>query len=310
MSIRGKHFLWLGDFTSEELELILKKAKELKLRYYAGEKIIPILKGKTLVMIFQKPSTRTRISFEVAMKQLGGFTISLNWYEMQLGRGETVADTARTLSRYADGIVARVYNHKDLEEMAKHSNVPVINGLSDSFHPVQAISDMFTILEKKGRLQELKLVFLGDGGNNVAQSLLIASTKLGLNITIASPVKYRPRQEVIKIAEEAAQESGAEIVFEEDPEKAVENADIIYTDVWVSMGQEKEAKGRVKDLSKYQVNVSLVKKAKKDVIFMHCLPAHRGQEVTDEVIDGPWSIVWDQAENRLHVQKAILSLLL
>jgi len=169
---------------------------------------------------------------------------------------------------------------------------------------------MFTILEKKGRLQGLKLVFLGDGGNNVAQSLLIASTKLGLNITIASPVKYRPRQEVIKIAEEAAQESGAEIVFEEDPEKAVENADIIYTDVWVSMGQEKEAKGRVKDLSKYQVNVSLVKKAKKDVIFMHCLPAHRGQEVTDEVIDGPWSIVWDQAENRLHVQKAILSLLL
>ncbi|RLG76581.1 MAG: ornithine carbamoyltransferase [Thermoprotei archaeon] len=310
LSIRGKHFLWLGEFTSEELELILKKAKELKLRYYAGEKIIPILKGKTLVMIFQKPSTRTRISFEVAMKQLGGFTISLNWYEMQLRRGETVADTARTLSRYADGIVARVYNHKDLEEMAKHSNVPVINGLSDLFHPVQAISDMFTILEKKGRLQGLKLVFLGDGGNNVAQSLLIASTKLGLNITIASPVKYRPRQEVIKIAEEAAQESGAEIVFEEDPEKAVENADIIYTDVWVSMGQEKEAKGRVKDLSKYQVNVSLVKKAKKDVIFMHCLPAHRGQEVTDEVIDGPWSIVWDQAENRLHVQKAILSLLL
>ena len=310
LNLKGRHFLWLGDFTREELELFLKKAAEFKTKYYSGERIIPLLKGKTLAMIFQKPSTRTRVSFDVAMKQLGGFTISLNWYEMQLGRGETIADTARTLSRYVDGIVARVYEHKDLEEMARYSKVPVINGLSNSFHPVQALSDMFTILEKKGRLKGLKLVFVGDGGNNVAQSLLLASTKFGVHITIASPKKYRPDPKVLKVAYEEAEKSGSEIVFEEDPEKAVEKADIVYTDVWVSMGQEKEAEERIRELSKYQVNVKLIKKAKPDVIFMHCLPAHRGQEVTDEVIDGPWSVVWDQAENRLHVQKAILALLL
>ena len=189
MNLKGRDFLWLGDYTKEELEFILKVTAQLKERYYAGERIIPVLKGKTLALIFQKPSTRTRVSFEVAMKQLGGFTITLNWNELQLGRGETIADTARVMSRYVDGIMARVYSHNDLVELAKYSIVPVINGLSDSFHPVQALSDMFTILEKKGKLKGVKLVFLGDGGNNVAQSLLIASAKLGVNITISSPPK-------------------------------------------------------------------------------------------------------------------------
>lgn len=310
MNLRGRDFLWLGDYTSKELEFIIKTTMNFKIRYYAGERIIPILQGKTLALIFQKPSTRTRISFETAMKQLGGFTITLNWNELQLGRGETIADTARVLSRYVDGIMARVYAHDDLVELADHSEVPVINGLSDSFHPVQAISDMFTIYEKKGKLKGIKLVFLGDGGNNVAQSLLIASAKLGVNITIASPKKYRPSLKVLNKAYEAASESGALIEFEEDPFDAVKNADVIYTDVWVSMGQEKEYGERIKELSIYKVNSELMSKAKRDAIFMHCLPAHRGQEVTDDVIDGPRSVVWDQAENRMHTQKALLALLL
>jgi len=310
MNLKGRDFLWLGDYSKEELEFILKVTAQLKERYYAGERIIPVLKGKTLALIFQKPSTRTRVSFEVAMKQLGGFTITLNWNELQLGRGETIADTARVMSRYVDGIMARVYSHDDLVELAKYSTVPVINGLSDSFHPVQALSDMFTILEKKGKLRGIKLVFLGDGGNNVAQSLLIASAKLGVNITISSPSKYRPSKEVLEVAEEAAKHSGSQIDFIEDPHEAVKEADVIYTDVWVSMGQEKEKETRIKELSKYQVNIELMKHARKDAIFMHCLPAHRGQEVTDDVIDGPWSVVWDQAENRMHTQKALLALLL
>ncbi len=310
MNLKGRDFLWLGDYSKEELEFILKVTAQLKERYYAGERIVPVLKGKTLALIFQKPSTRTRVSFEVAMKQLGGFTITLNWNELQLGRGETIADTARVMSRYVDGIMARVYSHNDLVELAKYSTVPVINGLSDSFHPVQALSDMFTIFEKKGRLKGIKLVFLGDGGNNVAQSLLVASAKLGVNITVSSPPKYRPSKEVLEVAEEAAKHSGSQIDFIEDPYEAVEDADVIYTDVWVSMGQEKERETRIKELSKYQVNTKLMKHAKKDAIFMHCLPAHRGQEVTDDVIDGPWSVVWDQAENRMHTQKALLALLL
>ncbi len=310
MNLRGRDFLWLGDFSKEELEFIFKVTAQFKERYYSGERIIPVLKGKILALIFQKPSTRTRVSFEAAMKQLGGFTITLNWNELQLGRGETIADTARVLSRYVDGIMARVYSHNDLVELAKYSSVPVINGLSDSFHPVQALSDMYTILEKKGKLKGIKLVFLGDGGNNVAQSLLIASAKLGVNITISSPQKYRPSKSVLEVAEEEAKHSGAQIDFVEDPYEAVKGADVIYTDVWVSMGQEREREERIRELSKYQVNRELMRHAKSDAIFMHCLPAHRGLEVTDDVIDGPQSIVWDQAENRMHAQKALLALLL
>jgi len=308
-SLKGRDLLTLQDYTREEIMFILETAKMLKQRYYSGERVIPILKGKTLAMIFQKPSTRTRVSFEVAMLQLGGFVLYLSWNELQLGRGETIADTARVLSRYVDGIMARVYKQSDLEELAKYADIPIINGLSDLYHPCQALGDMLTIWEKKGRLKDLKIAWVGDG-NNVANSLIIISTKLGLDIAVATPKGYEPPKHVIEWAYENARASGSKIVLTNDPSEAVKDADVIYTDVWVSMGQEKEREIRLKVFRPYQVNKELIKKAKENVIFMHCLPAHRGEEVTDEVIDGPWSVVWDQAENRLHAQKAILSLLL
>jgi len=261
-------------------------------------------------MIFQKPSTRTRVSFEVAMSDLGGRALYLRWDDLQLGRGETVADTARVLSRYVDGIMARVFSHKDLEELAKYADIPVINGLSDLTHPCQILADLLTILEKKAVLKGLKLAFVGDG-NNVCNSLLIGCTKMGMNISVATPKKYRPKEEIIQWAMENAQESGSKVEILESPEEAVKDADVIYTDVFVSMGEEKVAKEKLQAFQGYQVNRELVKHAKKDYIFMHCLPAHRGQEVTDEVIDDPvHSVVWDQAENRLHAQKAVLALLL
>jgi len=309
LRLRGRDLLSLKDFTREELMYIIETAKMLKERFYAGERIIPVLKGKTLAMIFEKPSTRTRVSFEVAMYQLGGYALYLSRSELQLGRGETIADTARVLSRYVDGIMARVYKHKDLEELAKYASIPVINGLSDMYHPCQALGDMLTILEKKGKLSGLKVAWVGDG-NNVAHSLILASTILGLDIWVATPKGYEPKSEVVKIAEEFASKSGSNIQLTNDPIEAVKGADVIYTDVWISMGQEAEAEARLKAFKNFQVNSELVKYAKQDYIFMHCLPAHRGQEVTDEVIDGPNSVVWDQAENRLHIQKAILSLLL
>ncbi len=309
-SLKGKDLLWLVDYTTEEIWAILETTKMFKQRFYFGERIIPVLDGKVLAMIFQKPSTRTRVSFEVAMYQLGGYAMYLGWNELQLGRGETIADTARVLSRYVDGIMARVYSQNDIVELAKYADVPVINGLSDLVHPVQALSDMFTIWEKKGRLSGLKLAFVGDGSDNVLHSLLLASAKLGVNISIGSPKELRPNKEILKYAEEAAESSGSIIEFYEDPYEAVRGADVVYTDVWVSMGQEKERERKVKLLEPYRVTVDLMKHAKKDALFMHCLPAHRGEEVVDEVIDGPWSVVWDQAENRLHTQKAILALLL
>ena len=309
-SLKGKDLLWLVDYKPEELWSILDTARIFKERFYAGERVIPVLQGKVLAMIFQKPSTRTRISFEVAMLQLGGHALYLGWRDLQLGRGETIADTARVLSRYVDGIMARVFAQETIVELAKHADVPVINGLSDLVHPVQAISDMFTIWEKKGRLQGLKLAFVGDGSDNVLHSLLLASAKLGVNIAVASPKELRPNKEILRVAEEDAEFSGATIEFYEDPYEAVRGADIVYTDVWVSMGQEEEREKKVKMLEPYRVTVDLMKHAARDAIFMHCLPAHRGEEVVNEVIDGPWSVVWDQAENRLHVQKAILALLL
>ncbi len=308
-SLKGRDLLTLQDYTREEIMFILETAKMLKQRYYSGERVIPILKGKTLAMIFQKPSTRTRVSFEVAMLQLGGFVLYLSWNELQLGRGETIADTARVLSRYVDSVMARVYKQSDLEELAKYADIPIINGLSDLYHPCQALGDMLTIWEKKGRLKDLKIAWVGDG-NNVANSLIIISTKLGLDIAVATPKGYEPPKHVIEWAYENARESGSKITLTNDPSEAVKDADVIYTDVWVSMGQEKEKEIRLRVFRPYQVNKELIKKAKENVIFMHCLPAHRGEEVTDEVIDGPWSVVWDQAENRLHAQKAILSLLL
>ncbi|MEM0454153.1 MAG: ornithine carbamoyltransferase [Sulfolobales archaeon] len=308
--LRCKDLLSITDLSREELTYLLETSKLFKSRYYAGERVIKVLIGKSLAMIFQKPSTRTRVSFEVAMHELGGYALYLNWNDLQLGRGETVADTARVLSRYVDGIVARVLRHSDLVELAKYSSVPVINALSDLEHPCQTLADLLTIWEKKGRLEGIKVAFLGDGTDNVLNSLLLASAKLGMHISIATPLGYDPKRDVLKVAEEDAAKYGSVIEVVRDPEMAVRGADVIYTDVWVSMGQESERAKRVTELSRYKVTVDLVKLAKEDVIFMHCLPAKRGEEVVDEVIDGNWSVVWDQAENRLHTQKAVLALLL
>ena len=308
VSLAGRDVLCLQDFTREELETILKTAEMMKIWNKIG-KPHRVLEGKTLAMIFQKPSTRTRISFEVGIYQLGGYGLYLNAQDLQLRRGETIADTARVLSRYVDGIMARVYAHKDVEDLAKYASVPVINGLSDFSHPCQALADYQTILEKKGRIQGLKVVYVGDG-NNVAHSLMIAGTKLGANVVVATPEGYEPDERVIKWAEQNAAESRGSFELLHDPVKAVKDADVIYTDVWASMGQEAEAEERRKIFKPFQVNKDLVKHAKPDYIFMHCLPAHRGEEVTDDVIDSPNSVVFDQAENRLHAQKAVMALVM
>ncbi len=308
--MKGRHLLTLEDYTGEEIRHLIETGLLLKRRYYTGERVIPVLKGRTIAMVFEKHSTRTRVSFSVAATQLGAESLYLGWNELQLGRGETVADTVRVLSRYVNAIIARVKKHDTLEEMAKYSRVPVINGLSDLAHPVQALGDYMTILEKKGRLNGVKLAFVGDGSDNVLHSLLLAGAKLGVNIVVASPGELSPNPRILKAAEEAAAETGAVIEFTEDPVKAVRGADIVYTDVWVSMGQEAEAEKRISMLRPYQVNIDLMREAGPQALFMHCLPAMRGMEVTDEVMDGPQSIVWDQAENRLHAQKAVLSLLI
>ena len=305
-SLKGKHCLTLTEFSKEELLFIIDTAFQLKQRYLAGERVIPMLYGRHLAMIFEKPSTRTRVSFETAMKELGGSAIYLSASEIQLARGETIEDTARVLSRYVDGIMARVFEHWKVERLAQYSRVPVINGLSDLHHPCQALSDVFTVMEKKGRdIGRLKIVFVGDGGDNVLHSLMLAIGILGGKIVVSSPPGYDPHPSVVKLFNEYA--SGT-YEMERDPYKAVENADVVYTDVWVSMGQEKEREKRVRDLQSYRVTVDLMKRAKQDAIFMHCLPAKRGEEVVDEVIDGKWSVVWDQAENRKHAQKALLAL--
>jgi ornithine carbamoyltransferase len=307
--LKGKHLLWLVDFSTEEIQHMISLGLELKRRYYMGEREIPVLKGRSIALIFEKPSTRTRVSLEVGIRQLGGNPLYLSWAELQLGRGETIADTARVLSRYVDAIVARVKRHETLVELSRHSRVPVINGLSDKTHPLQALGDMMTIYEKKGRLKGVKLVFVGDGSDNVLNSLIIAGAKLGLHITVSSPPQLRPDPEVLSHAMRASEHTGALIEFIDDPLEAVRGADIVYTDVWVSMGQEEVADRKRELLKPYQVNEKLMERAGSGALFMHCLPAVRGEEVTDGVIDGPSSIVWDQAENRLHVQKAVLSLI-
>jgi len=307
---RGRDLLSIADLTPEELRFVINLSLDFKRRFYSGERVIPLLQGKVLGLVFQKHSTRTRVSLETAMAQLGGRSLYLSWNELQLGRGEPIKDTARVLERYIDGVAARVYRHKDLVEFAEYARIPIINALSDLEHPLQAIADMMTILEKKGRIEGLKIAFLGDGSDNVLHSLLLASSMLGARIYIATAPGYDPNSEILKRAEEEASRSGAEIKIVRDPIEAVEDADVVYTDVWVSMGQEAEREKRLRDLSKYQVNAGLVKHAKKDYIFMHCLPAHRGEEVTEDVIESPNSVVWDEAENRLHSAKAVLSLLL
>lgn len=307
LNLKRRHFLCLKDFTREELEEIIFQAEKLKVDHYAG-KDEKFLAGKTILVLFEKPSTRTRISFVAAINQLGGFPEVEQTSNMQLIRGETIQDTAKVLGRYVDAIVARVYAHKTLEELAEYSGVPVINALSDFSHPCQALGDFLTIKEKKGTLKGVKLAYLGDG-NNVANSLLIGGSILGLDVAIASPNGYEPMKEVVDIAMNFAKRSGSKILITNDPSEAVKDADVLYTDVWASMGQEAEHDKRVAIFKPYQLNSDIVNKAKEDVIVMHCLPAHRGEEITDEVLDGPHSVVFDQAENRLHIQKAILSLL-
>ncbi|HID80437.1 MAG TPA: ornithine carbamoyltransferase [Ignisphaera sp.] len=309
-TLRGRDLISIADLSPEELRALIDLSFDFKRRYYLGERSIPLLSGKILGMIFEKHSTRTRVSLQVAMLQLGGVALYFSAQELQLGRGEPIKDTARVLDRYLDGIAARVYSHKSLIELAEYAKVPVINALSDLEHPLQALADVMTIIEKKGDISKLKIAFLGDGADNVLHSLMLAIAKLGGKLYIATAPGYDPRPEILRLAEEDARKSNAQIIITRDPIEAVRDADVIYTDVWVSMGQEAERERRLRDLSPYQVNAELVKYAKKDYIFMHCLPARRGEEVTEDVIESANSVVWDQAENRLHTAKAVLAVLL
>ncbi len=297
-------FLTLADLTSEQMQHILDLAVRIKGAWKAGEST-PYLKGKILGMIFQKPSLRTRVSFDVAMLQLGGNGLYLSPNEIQLGKRESVADVARVMARYVDVVMARVFGHADIVELAQYASVPVINGLSDYAHPCQGMADFLTILEHKGGFKGKKLVYLGDG-NNVSTSLLFGATLLGMDFTIATPKGYELHPAVWHIGEHLALESGATIVATNDPMTAVVDADVIYTDAWASMGQEAEAAQRRKVFPPYRVDTGKLVDAKDDVIVMHCLPAHRGEEITDAVADGPHSALFDQAENRLHAQKAVL----
>lgn len=308
VNMRGRHLVSLHDLTAEEVRQVLATGHLMKLRWKAGETYAP-LRGKTLGMIFQKSSTRTRISFEVGMFQLGGHALFLSANDLQLKRGETIADTARVLSRYVQGIMIRAYDHQDVVDLAIHSSVPVINGLSDHLHPCQALADLMTLEEKFGRLAGLQLVYVGDG-NNVAHSLLYGCAKTGVNIAVASPPGYTPDPGVVERARADAEATGAKIEVVTDPREVLPRAHAIYTDVWVSMGQDAERERRLRDLQPYQVNAALMAGARPDAIFLHCLPAHRGEEVTDDVIDSKRSAVLDEAENRLHVQKAVLALVM
>ena len=299
-----KHLLTLADYSQDEILQILSLGSKLKIQTRLQ---LPhhYLKEKTLAMIFAKSSTRTRVSFEVGMFQLGGHALNLSTSDIQLGRGETIADTARTLSRMVDGIMIRTFDQADLEGLAEYGSVPVINGLTDLYHPVQALADILTLYEYKHTFAGLKVAFVGDG-NNVAHSLMIICAKLGINIFVASPAGFEPLESVVKIAQEAAQLTGSKVVITNDPKEAVQGADAVYTDVWASMGQESQFEEKSKHFLSYQVNQELMNYAKGDAIFLHCLPAHRGEEVTADVIDGPQSVVFDEAENRLHVQKAVM----
>ncbi|MGD0885071.1 MAG: ornithine carbamoyltransferase [Thermodesulfovibrionales bacterium] len=298
-----RDLLALWDFSSEEIESILRRALELK---SGKDRTLCPLSGKSIGLLFEKPSTRTRVSFEAGIYQLGAQAIYLQSDGLQMGRGETIADTAKTLSRYLSGMVIRTYEHVRLEEFAASASVPVINGLSDLHHPCQVFADLMTILEKKGTLKNRRLAFIGDG-NNVANSLIEASVRMEMSLVMACPEGYEPHPDILDRAREAAK---SDIIILRDPREAAGWADVIYTDVWVSMGQEKEAAERKAKFRSYQVNEALLSCAQKDVIVLHCLPAHRGEEITGAVLDGPHSVVFDQAENRLHSQKALLEYLL
>jgi ornithine carbamoyltransferase len=309
VSMKGKSVLSIHDLTIEEVEMIFDMARTLKLERLSGKIINPILAGKTLAMIFEKPSTRTRLSFDIAMHELGGNPIFLSSTDLQLARGESIADTARVLSRYVHGIMARVFQHQKLIDLARFGSVPVINALSDLLHPCQVLADMFTIREKLGCFAGRKLVFLGDGSNNMAHSMLYGCAKTGMDCIVCTPEGVLPNPSVWENALKDAKETGSELTISHNPAEAVADSDVIYTDVWASMGQEAEHKERIQKMMPFQVNATLMEKTG-GAYFMHCLPAHRGEEVTDEVVDSPASIVFDEAENRLHVQKAILALVM
>lgn len=303
---RHKDLLSIHDLTAEEVEVLFQLAENVKAR---PDRYRSALEGKTLAMIFEKASTRTRVSFEVGMLQLGGHALFLSSRDIQIGRGETIADTAKVLSRYVDGIMARTFAHETVVELARHASVPVINGLTDLLHPCQALADYFTVREKFGHTRGLTLAYVGDG-NNMCHSLLFGGPKVGMHVRVATPPAYRPKEAVVQLALADAAAAGTRIELFEKPEEAVAGAHVVYTDVWASMGQEAEAEQRKRHFAGFQVTPELMERAQKEALFMHCLPCHRGEEVHEAVADGRWSVIFDEAENRLHVQKAILLLLM
>jgi len=301
-----KDFLSVLDFTTDEILSSFELAKDMK---KDRKKYSKALEGETLALIFEKPSLRTRTSFDVGIQQLGGYSLYLSPNEINLGKRESVYDVAKNLERMVQGVMIRTFGHDIVENFARYARIPIINGLTDYSHPCQAMADFLTILEHKGKFEGLKVCYVGDG-NNVAHSLMDAGARLGVNVTVACPKGFEPNLIAFKEATEAAKATGAKIEVVHSPQEGVKDADVVYTDVWASMGQESEAAKRKQIFMPYQVNAELMKHAKDDAIFMHCLPAHRGDEVTDEVIDAPYSVVFDEAENRLHVQKAIMYMLM
>lgn len=303
-----KHLLGLQELTSAELQEILSLALKLKQENKMGIQH-HILKGKTLGMIFSKSSTRTRVSFEVGMYQLGGYPLFLSANDIQLGRGESIYDTAKTLSRYIDGIMIRTFLQEDVEALAQHAGIPVINGLTDLLHPCQVLADLLTVYEYKKELKGLKLAYVGDG-NNMANTLMQGCAKVGMDITVATPAGYMCDAAITAQAQDEARKNGCSIIITDNPQEACKNADVIYTDTWISMGQESEKEHKLKAFEDFKVDKALMSLAKSDAMFLHCLPAYRGYEVTADVIDGPQSAVFDEAENRLHAQKAVMALLM
>ena len=308
MSLYGRDFLSIQEWSTEELEQVLDLAADLKEKQQRRE-AHPILRGKTLGMIFQKSSTRTRVSFEVGMWQLGGQALFLSANDLQIGRGEPVKDTARVLSRYLDGIMIRTFSHAEVEELAAYADIPVINGLTDRLHPCQAMADLLTIREHKGSLKGLKMAYIGDG-NNMVNSLMHGCAKFGMDISVATPTAYEPNAGIVAAAKQVAQGTGSRIELTQDVLEAAAGADVLYTDVWASMGMESEQVARQAVFKNYQINQQVLAAADKKAIVLHCLPAHRGEEITEDVLEGPQSVVFDEAENRLHVQKAVMALVM
>jgi ornithine carbamoyltransferase len=302
--LKGRSFTRVSAWAGAELREVLDLADELKRLQHQGQEH-RLLPGRSVGMIFQKPSTRTRVSFEVGVYQLGGVALYLSSGDLQLGRGETIKDTARVLSRYLDAIMIRTFAQSDVEELAVHAEIPVINGLTDSAHPCQALADVMTIRERFGPVEGLRVAYLGDG-NNVCASLMVACAKLGMEFVAATPPGHRPADEAVRIAREA----GGSVELTDEPERAAEGADVLYTDVWTSMGQDAERAQRLRDLSGYGIDAGLLARAGDDAVVLHCLPAHYGEEITEDILYGPQSAVWDQAENRLHAQKALMALVI